>query len=188
MTAPPSCFAALTVPRSPAIEGLIGALPPELRRIHAQDMHLTIAYFGRIDPSLHPVLLDALAALEFAGASVDLGGLLALPSRERPTALTLELGPGPGQDAVVELMLRARLPLLALAGRPPEDRPPLPHVTFARPKGRRMTPEKRAAILSWTDAQPPPGGRVQLGRPVLMRSRPPRAEGPHYEVLMPRSP
>ncbi len=185
MGAPPSCFAALTVPPTPAVEALVAALPPELRRIHVEDTHLTVAYFGRVDPALHPVLLSALGEIDFGGATVELGALLPLPSREWPTAITLALAPGPGRDAVVDLMATHRPPLLELAERPPETRPPLPHVTFARPRGRRMAPPKRDAILAWTDAQSTVGCEIRLGRVVLMRSRPHRPEGPHYEVLEP---
>lgn len=183
MPAPPSCFAALTVPLVPEVEALQAALPPELRPIHPADLHLTVAYFGRIDPAHHPVLLAALAAIPFAGLPVVLGSLMPLPSRGHPTAATLALDPGPGRDAVVDLMARQRPALLDLVGLPPEDRPPLPHLTFARPRGRRMTPDKRDAVLAWCDAQPPLSRSIDLGGLALMRSRPPRAEGPYYEIV-----
>ncbi len=186
MTAPPSCFAALALPSVPAIEELQGRLPPELRRIHPADMHLTVAYFGRIDPALHEPLLDALGTCSFGGVEVVFDTLLPLPAREHPTALTLTLADGPSREAVVVLMTEQRPRLADVAGVPPEVRGLLPHVTFARPRGRRMDDAKRAAILAWSDAQPALGARVTLGRPILMRSRPPGGPGPHYEVVSPR--
>ena len=181
----PSCFAALPVPPLPELTALHAALPPELRRIHPEDQHLTIAYFGRIDPALHAPLLDALAGAQFEGARVVLDAVLPLPSREHPSALTLTLEPGDGTDAIVALMNDQRAPLAAIAGTPVETRPPLPHVTFARPRGRRMTDARRDAVLAWADAQPALGCAVELGGLVLMRSRPPGGPGPHYEIVQP---
>jgi 2'-5' RNA ligase len=185
MPAPPSCFAAIPITVPSAVLALQDALPPELRRIHPEDMHLTVAYFGRIDPALHPVVLEALAAIRFDSTPVVLGTLLSLPSREYPSAITLTLEKSAGHDQVVSLMTEHRPALLELTGRPPEDREPLPHITFARPRGRQMSTDKRAAILAWVDAQPALSCPLQLDGLVLMRSRPPRDEGPHYEKITP---
>lgn len=189
MPAPPSCFAALPVPPTPAIDALQAALPPELRPIHPADLHVTVAYFGRVDPALQPRLRDALARLVFEGTHAALGGLLVLPSRERSTSITLGLAPGPGREAVVALMNEHRDRLRALADLPAEGWPPLPHVTIARPRGKHLPrrgpiqPAARAAILAWVDATPTPAASLPLGRVVLMRSRPPGGPGPHYEVV-----
>ena len=181
--APPSCFVAIPLPPTPAVEALHGALPPEMRRVHPADIHLTTAYFGRIDPALHEPLLAATAVIPWEGADVVLGGALPLPSRESPTAMTLDLAPGPGHDAVVALMAKWRPRLAALAGVEGETRGPLPHLTFARPRGRRMTPDKRDAILAWADSMEPLNEPVRLGRLALFRSRPHDTVGPRYEVL-----
>ena len=185
MTAPPSCFAALPVGRSPAIEALQGRLAPELRRIHPADLHLTIAYFGRIDPAMHGALLRMLGALPFTGAVAVLDAILPLPRRDHPSAITLSLAHDAAYDTIVALMTEHRPPLLERAGRPPEEREPLPHVTIARPRGRRMTDERRAAILTWCDTQESFGQPIAVGAPVLMRSRPPGGLGPHYEIIEP---
>lgn len=183
MPAPPSCFAAIPVPSSPQILALHAALPPELRRIHPEDLHLTVAYFGRVDPALHPVILETLAAIPFDGATVVLDTMRALPSRDYPSAIALTLARDAGFDTIVSLMATHRPVLLELASRPPEDRAPLPHVTFARPRGRAMSTDKREAILAWTYAQPSLGCSARLSEIVLMRSRPPREHGPHYELV-----
>jgi 2'-5' RNA ligase len=183
VTAPPSCFAALPVPPTPAIAAVQAALPPPLRRVHPQDLHVTVAYFGRVDPALHPALLEAIAAASFAGAPAVLDRVIALPDRARASSLVWTLAPGPGRDAVVALMAAWRDPLRAVAALPPEGRDPLPHVTFARPRGRRRPPPELDSILRWADAQPPLGVSVALPPPVLMRSLPPNGPGPHYEVV-----
>ena len=182
MGAPASCFVALPPADLAAIEGLQGRLPDELRRIHPGDVHLTVSYLGRIDPALHGLFVRKVAKLEFTGARVVLGGLLVLPSRERAAAVTVTLQAGPGKDAVVALMDEQRDRLRALAGLQGEGRPPLPHVTVARPRGK-MTDKKRDAVLAWSDAQPALDIEVELGRAVLMRSLPPGGPGPHYEVV-----
>jgi 2'-5' RNA ligase len=187
MAAPPSCFAALPLPPTPAVEALHASLPEHLRRVHPADLHVTIAYFGRIDPELHGPILAAIASVRFDGLTVCLGGVLALPSRQRPTAITLRLGPGPGNDAVAQLIRTHRNPLLELAGRPHETRVPLPHITFARPRGRKMDDAKRQSILAWCDGQSAVNTAVRLSELALIRSRPPGGPGPHYEVLRPGS-
>ncbi len=183
MPAPPSCFAAIPVVATEQLLALQRALPDELRPIHPDDLHLTIAYFGRIDPALHPTVLQALAQIRFDGATVRLGSPEALPSRDYPSAIVLTLLADAGLDAVAALMQEHRPPLLELAGRDPEDREPLPHITFARPRGRQMSTEKRQAILDWSDGQPALDSPLDLRGIVLMRSRPPRDTGPYYEIV-----
>ena len=183
MPAPPSCFVALPLRPCPALLDLQDRLPEVLRPIHPEDLHVTVAYFGRIPEDRHPRILDLIASMPQEPVPVTLAGLLALPSRERPTATTLRLGRG--HDVLADLMRTWRPPLAAAAEVEPETRGPLPHVTFARPKGRRMTEEKRAAVLSWIDALPELAAPATLGPPALFRSRPPREEGPHYEVVRP---
>jgi len=183
--APPSCFAAIVLPPTPPVAALQDRLPPELRPIHPEDMHLTVAYFGRIDPARHAPLLAALAEVDFDGADAVLGSVLPLPSREHPTAITLTLEPGDDRATLVRMMAEQRRCLAEIAGTEPETRTPLPHVTFARPRGRRMTPDKATAILGWADAVAPLACAVRLGALVLMRSRPPRESGPYYEIVEP---
>ncbi len=185
LPAPPSCFAALPLLSLTAVEALHTSLPPELRRIHPADVHLTVAYFGRIDPALHGALVQTIGDVDFDGADVVLDEVLALPSRGRATALCLTLASDAGRDAVVHLMTRQRPLLAAVAGIDAETRTPLPHVTFARPRGRKLPPQKRAAILAWSDSVAPIGQPVRLGPMVLMRSLPPQSPGPHYEIVRP---
>ena len=187
MPAPPSCFAAIPVVATEPLLALQEELPDVLRPLHPEDLHLTVGYFGRIDPALHAEILVALATIAFESVSTRLHALLPLPHRGHPSALTLTLGPGAGRDSIVSLIAEHRPELLELAGRPPDPREPLPHVTFARPRGRKMTDEKRAAILAWSDARGPLGCPVQLSEIVLMRSRPPGGTGPYYELVRPPS-
>ena len=184
MPAPPSCFAALPLVDVARLEALQADLPPPLRPIHPQDLHLTVAFFGRIDPGLQPTLQRAVAALDFEGADVALGAAVVLPDRQRATAFALGLVDGPGRGAVMSLMREHRDRLRALAGLPAQDREPLPHITFARPRGRRRTNEVRDRLLAWADALTLDGAPIRLLAPVLMRSRPPGGPGPHYEVVL----
>ena len=183
MPAPPSCFVALPLRPCPPLLDLQDRLPDVLRPIHPEDLHVTVAYFGRIPRARHEGILALVASMPREPFEVTLDGLLALPARRRPTATTLRLGEG--HDAVAALMSAWRPRLVAAAGVEAETRGPLPHVTFARPRGRRMTEEKRAAVLAWIDATPELGAHATLGAPALFRSRPPREGGPHYEIVRP---
>lgn len=181
MSAPPSCFAALRLGDPAPLERLHARLPPELRRIHPLDLHLTVAYFGRVDPGLHDVLKAAIDAVPWAPRVVELGELVVLPSRERCSAMAGTLGHG--RSELEEFLAEHRDRLRGLAGLPPEGREPLPHVTFARPRGNKMNEAKRAAILGWIDGEAAVGERIELTGFVLMRSLPPGGPGPFYEVV-----
>lgn len=183
MGAPPVCFAAVPLSPTVAVRQLQARLPEALRPIHRGDLHLTIAYFGRIPIDLHTPLVEAIGAVDFGGVDVVLEAVLPLPARDRPSALTLTLADGPARDAVVALMKQLRPRLAAIAGVPSETRGPLPHVTFARPRGRHLTQAKAEAILEWADSVEPIRASVTLGSVVLMRSHPPGGRGPHYEVV-----
>ena len=61
--------------------------PPDLRWLHADDLHLTLAFFGKESPSRLSAVLEVLARIPFSGAEITLGPLRALPKPQRATAL-----------------------------------------------------------------------------------------------------
>jgi 2'-5' RNA ligase len=130
------------------------ALPPQFRRFHPDDVHLTLAFLGGcgeaaamralgvLDERLQSSLI---APIEASLAEVvPMGG-----SRRTYTALSALLDRGRAETTACIAALRDDL-LEAATGRR-EQRPPKPHVSLARPRSR-ATDAQREAALSWASA------------------------------------
>ena len=136
--------------------------PPRLRWFHPEDLHLTIAFLGPENSSRIPALLDILDDIPPPPQTITLGPLMALPTRRRPTACSFALAKG--NTTVTSLMQEWRPYLLKLAGRPPDEREPLPHLTVARPPRRGGNTKE---LLEWLGGVKPPTAPVALAPPVL---------------------
>ncbi len=145
----PNWFLAFPVDGAFVLE--LPPLPPQFRRFHPEDVHLTLAFLGgcgeeaaqRAFAELRAALArKPLSALEISLAEVvPMGG-----SRKQYTALSAVLARGRAEvsDAIAEL----RDSLLAVANKGPDKRPPKPHVSIARPR-TRVTDAQRDAGLTW---------------------------------------
>ena len=133
--------------------------PPYLRWFLAEDIHLTVAFFGRYDPARLAAVLATLQSLQPPVLDVTLGPLVPLPSSRHFTALSFELAAGAAETAAFMRAIHA--PLMAAAGLPPDSRPPYPHITIARPH-RRATAEDRAEILHWARSLTLPPLQIRL--------------------------
>jgi 2'-5' RNA ligase len=138
----------------PVDGGFVLALPeppPQIRRFHPEDVHLTLAWLGGCG---EPAAERALSALDARLSSapppalevtldevVPMGG-----SRRDYTALSALLGRGREEAAGVITGLRDALTEPA-TGRV-EKRPAKPHVTVARPRPRAPSAAREAG-LSW---------------------------------------
>jgi 2'-5' RNA ligase len=146
------------------------AAPPEVRRVPADDLHLTLAFLGeRAEPDA-----EAVAAL-LAGVARPLGklrtaGALWLPPR-RPGVLTVALAGDPGLSALRADLVRA---LAAATDWTAEERPFRAHVTVGRI--RRGTPVHTAGLA------PPPELDVGAEALTLYRSHT-GPGGSRYEAL-----
>lgn len=149
------------------LDAVLAGAPPFLRRFHPADLHVTLAFFGRLAPERVAAVRDRLATLE-AGA-VDVGGaaLVLLPGPRRPTAVALAFGPG--AEVLAAVIASQRPGLLAAAGCLPDERRPLPHLTVARPP-RRMDGRGDRALRAWAAA-------VVVPSPLPVRLGPPRLFG-----------
>jgi len=126
-------------------------LPPQFRRFHPEDVHLTLAFLGgcgeaaarRSFAQLEATLeREPLAALDISLAEVvPMGG-----SRKQYTAQSALLDAGRAE--VTAAIAGLRDPLLAVATGRREGRPPKPHVSIARPR-TRVTEAQREAGLAW---------------------------------------
>ena len=145
----PNWFLAFPVAGAFVLE--LPALPPQFRRFHPEDVHLTLAFFGG---SGEERALRALAVLDerleqapLSSIEVSLGEVVPMGgSRRSYTALSALLERGRAETTAAIAALRDVL-LEAATGRP-ERRPPKPHVSIARPRGR-ATDAQREAALAW---------------------------------------
>jgi len=125
--------------------------PGAIRRYHAEDIHLTLAFLGGVGEAAAERALAALdarlaeetpAALEVSLAEVvPMGG-----SRRTYSALSALLANGRQETSACITALRDTLTEAANGRR--EKRPAKPHVTLARPRSR-ATDADRDAGLRW---------------------------------------
>lgn len=145
----PNWFVALPVDGA-WLDRRIAHVPQGFRRFHADDLHLTVAFFGAVDARAATRGFEALADEGLLGSiACTLGDVVPMGSPTRYSALSALLGEG--RERVEALMRRWRDRMLDAAGVPRESRAPKAHVTITRPS-RRATEEERDAGLVWARA------------------------------------
>jgi 2'-5' RNA ligase len=108
----------------------------EARWVPAENLHVTLAFLGSVDPALVPPLRGALAA---AVATVDrfsvrLGEVGAFPTPRRPRVLWIGIAAGAERLAALADLVRAALLPFPVAR---EEKPLRPHLTIARVRSPR---------------------------------------------------
>jgi RNA 2',3'-cyclic 3'-phosphodiesterase len=142
--------------------------PPALRRYHADDVHLTLAFLGGVGEAAAQRALDALdqrLAVEAPAAlEVSLGEVVPMGSRRKYSALSALLAQGRQEASACITAWRDTLTEAASGRR--EKRPAKPHVTIARPRAR-ATETDRDAGLRWAAALDLSLVRARLDRIAL---------------------
>jgi 2'-5' RNA ligase len=125
--------------------------PPEgFRRFTGDDLHLTVAFLGAVGEDAAYAAWTQRRGWRKGALLVELGEVVPMGNPGRYSALSLILGKGRGE--VTALMDFHRAGMFAAAGARPDTRPPLPHVTVARPRQRASREERRRGI-AWADSQ-----------------------------------
>ncbi len=124
----------------------LNAMPPKLRPMVANDLHITIAFFGAVNEAAAHAGFDA-TQLAFSACVVSFGAIEAMGDGERWSALAAQMP----NDALAIALGDARTAALQVAGARPETRAPRPHVTLARLM-RRAKAQDREAALAWAHA------------------------------------
>lgn len=143
--------------------GVIDTLPAGLRRLHPDDLHITVAFLG---PVGEPSALTAWAETEAIDAGpfeLRTGDLAALGRPRRPSAYGLDLV---SDRAFVEWLAHWRDRLRAAAGVEAETRSVRPHVTLARPP-RTAGPSIQQRARAWLENTKPDATPLVLDRIVL---------------------
>jgi 2'-5' RNA ligase len=133
------------------VEGL--CLPPAPSRVRVfgvSDLHVTLGFLGSVQEAEARKAWALIRGFEsFRPVTGSFEGVKPLGHPRRPSALSAIIDDG--WDALSEMISEARQPLLEAAGAPPDDRPPLPHMTLARIQRRAKSAERRDA-LRWAEA------------------------------------
>ena len=128
------------------------------------DLHLTVAFLGPVEEAAAFAAFEIAAGYKPAALGVRLDVVIPLGNPRRPSALGAGLGEG--KEKAIALLSQLRDPLADAAGARRETRPPLPHVTLARP-ARRARPEERSAAVQWAQALDLGAPRVSLEQLAL---------------------
>lgn len=132
------------------VEGL--RLPPAPRRVRvfgATDLHVTLGFLGSAQESqARRAWAEIESFCSFRPVSGSFERVQALGHPRKPSALAAMVGQG--REAMTAMILEARAPLLAAADAPPDDRPPLPHMTLGRIQRRAERAERQEA-MRWAE-------------------------------------
>jgi len=160
----PNWFIALPVRAADLPPGLVGEMPPGLRRMHPDDLHITVAFLGPVRPRAARAAWALATTIDEGPFRVESGALAAFGRPERPSAYGLDLGPGGA--AVGAMIERWRNALLRAAAAREETRPVRPHITLGRPPRRGGT-TIRARAHEWLATAAPAASALHLDRIAL---------------------
>jgi 2'-5' RNA ligase len=119
--------------------------PPRVRVFAHSDLHVTLGFLGSVqeaDARKAWALIDRFGS--FRQVTGSFAGVKPLGNPRKPSALSAIVDTG--REALSEMIVEARSPLLDAAGARPDTREPLPHMTLARVQRRASADERRAAL------------------------------------------
>jgi 2'-5' RNA ligase len=136
-----------------------------LRFLAPADLHITLAFLGPYRPEMLKKIASLLKGLPLRELEVAPDKMVALPQPRRFSALAFTLGAG--RLEVETQITKWRDRICREAGAKIETRPPLPHLTVARPE-RRIGEADRDAALEWQEQLPAQAGvKLRLERPRI---------------------
>jgi len=129
------------------VEGLrpLPEPPPRVRVFGSVDLHCTLAFLGSVTEVDARRAWSRIPDLVSSGAVTGSFAVVKpLGNPRKPSALSALVDDG--CVPLSEMIDRARTPLLEAVGAPPDERPPLPHMTLARIQRRASSSERKAAL------------------------------------------
>lgn len=139
--------------------------PPEGVRLFApDDVHLTVAFLGPVDERSAESAFEVAPQWPTGPLDVTLTRVVAMGNPRRPSALSAIVGDG--ADELSRAVVAVRGEMFERAGARADDRPPLPHVTIARPS-RSAGRAEREHALEWAKGLDLANPRVRLSQLVL---------------------
>lgn len=119
--------------------------PPGFRLFHPDDLHLTVAFLGAIEPARAHRAFEALEVV--SGPDLRIEGLRPFGPPRHYSALALTFA---AAEPWIGRLTPRRAQALAAAELPVDPRPFLPHATLARPP-RHAEAKDRALGLRWAE-------------------------------------
>ena len=160
----PNYFVAFPVAADSWLERALHGAPGGLRRFHADDVHLTVAFLGNVGEERARAAWRVVLEKEVGVCSVRLGGLRGMGNPRRPSAISVVLTDG--HEEVSRFIEALRGGVCEAAGVEPDKRAPLPHITIARPP-RKVDPGLLRQAMAWAKAAPPVDVELTLDRLAL---------------------
>lgn len=149
----PNWFIGLPVSADELPRDILASLPAGIRRFHEDDLHVTVAFLGPVDPEDADKAFSVTDWSRLPPLTAVTGARAAFGNPRRPSAHGLELD-SEADDAVARFIETWRNVLLEAAGRPFENRSIRPHVTLGRPP-RRPAETIRERAGRWLDERQP---------------------------------
>lgn len=152
----PNWFIGLPVRAGELPPDIVASLPAGIRRFHADDLHVTVAFLGAVGRNAADRAWSVTDWSRLPPLTAVTGPRASFGHPRRPSAYGLEIE----SDRLVRFIRDWRDVLLEAAGRPPETRDVRPHVTLGRPP-RRRADAIRDRARRWVDVQ-------QAGTPLRL--------------------
>lgn len=160
----PNWFIGYRVDPGDWFEELTASTPEGLRRFHPEDLHLTVAFLGQVEEPATRGAWKLAREADFPAVTVDFVGIEPFGRPSSPSAFSLTLERG--RDELIEAIRTHRNDLIGAVDKPPETRPPRPHITVARP-GRGADRELVEQGMAWCEQVTPPDVELELDELAL---------------------
>lgn len=144
--AAPNWFIGFPVMAPPEWRALLAQVPERLRRFQPDDLHVTLAFLGPCGAAAADTAWRAALSIDWAPLRVQAQQARAFGHPRHPSAYGLVVDNDRNQLSA--LLAAHQGPLRERADLSPERRPPLPHVTLARPRRQRDS-AGRASARQW---------------------------------------
>lgn len=116
------------------------------RWVRAETLHVTLRFLGEVEPGrVAPLVANVRAQTAgLAPFRLELGGVRAFPSKRRPIAIVMDVGPA---EPLAQLAEAVEQGVIA-SGFAPESRPFRAHLTLARVRDRRRLPTVTGTVTA----------------------------------------
>lgn len=160
----PNWFVAFPVTPGDWLPAVTQNTPEGFRVFHPADLHITIAFLGACGPEQAHTAWDVLVAQSHPPIEIQLGPLRAMGHPRHPSAYALTLAQG--HEPTAQIMGQWRSAIGDALQIRLDERPPLPHITVARPKRKTRKDAKRLGE-TWMNQSNTVSAQVQLNRVAL---------------------
>ncbi len=148
------------------LTALVADAPTGIDFLDPADLHVTLAFLAAHDDPAEEKMAAILRGLSLSGLDITPGPFTALPQPRRFSAIAATIDTG---RLELERQITRWMPRLCReAGASIDDRPPLPHITLARP-ARRIGSDERDNVLAWIEDRPLDETKLTLAPPSIYR-------------------